>query len=92
MVINGKDLKSIRNLHWEQTAAVRIDGATSEYKSIRRGVRQGCILSLYLFNIYSEMIMRETNDLEGIKVGGVSINNLRYADDMVLIADSQEKL
>ncbi len=90
--IDGKDLRVIRNLYWEQTAAMRVDGDISEYKSIRRGVRQGCILSPDLFNIYSEMVLREIGDLEGIKVGGVNINNLRYADDTVLLADSQDKL
>ena len=70
---------------------VRIDGATSEYKSTRRGIRQGGILSPDLFNIYSEMIMREISDLEGMKVGGVNINNLGYVDDIVLIVDSQGK-
>ena len=53
--IDDRDLRIIRNLYWEQTAAVRIDGATGEYKSIRRGVQHGCILSPDLFNIYSAL-------------------------------------
>ena len=90
MDIDGKDLRIIRNLYWEKTAAVRIDGATSECKNITRGARQGCIVSSDLFNIYSQIIMREISDLEGIKVGGVNINNLRYANDTALIEDSRE--
>jgi len=90
--IDGKDLRILRNLYWEQEAAIRVDNECSEYRTIRRGVRQGCVLSPDLFNIYSEMIMRNIDQQEGVKVGGHNINNLRYADDTVLIADSEEKL
>ena len=55
MNIDGKDLRILRNLYWEQEAAIRVDNEYSEYKSIRRGVRQGCVLSPDLFNIYSEI-------------------------------------
>lgn len=89
---DGKDLRVIRNLYWEQEAAIRVDGDCSEYRPICRGVRQGCVFSPDLFNIYSEIILRNIEDHEGIKVGGLNINNLRYADDTVLIADSVEKL
>ena len=65
---------------------------TSPWRLIKRGVRQGCILSPDLFNLYSEIILRCIQGLEGIKIGGVNINNVRYADDTVLIADSEEKL
>ena len=53
--IDGKDLRVIRNLYWDQSAAVRIGGELSEYKLIKRGVRQGCVMSPDLFNIYNEM-------------------------------------
>ena len=59
---------------------------------IKRGVRQGCVMSPDFFNLYLEMIMRELRELEGIKVGGQNVNNIRYADDTTLIADSLEKL
>jgi len=90
--IDGKDLRILRNLYWEQTAAVRIDKELSDFKPIRRGVRQGCVLSPDLFNFYSEMILRGIAHLDGIKVGGRNLNNLRYADDTALIAESERML
>ena len=89
--IVGKDLRVIRNLYWNQSAAVRIGGELSEYKLIKRGVRQGCVMSPDLFNIYSEMILRNLENYPGVKINGENINNIRYADDTVLIADSKEK-
>ena len=90
--VDGKDLRILRNLYWEQEAAIRIDNDCSVYRPIRRGVRQGCVFSPDLFNIYSEMILRNIQNQEGVNVGGHNINNLRYADDTVLIADSEDKL
>ena len=89
---DGKDLRVIRNLYWEQEAKIRIDDDCSVYKPIGRGVRQGCVFSPDLFNIYSKIILPIIKHHEGVRVGGNSISNLRYADDTVLIADSQEKL
>ena len=90
--IDGKDLRVIRNLYWDQSAAVRIGGELSEYTLIKRGVRQGCVMSPDLFNIYSEMIFRNLENYPGVKINGENINNIRYADDTVLIADSEENL
>jgi hypothetical protein len=61
---------------------------------VRKGVRQGCILSPYLFNLYSEYIVRRVGFEEniGIKVGGRTINNLRYADDTTILAEDKEDL
>ena len=59
---------------------------TSEFK-IKRGARQGCILSLNLFNLYTEKIFRKVEDMKGVNIGGVNFNNLRYADDTVLLAE-----
>ena len=85
--IDSKDLRIITNLYWNQTANVKIEGAFTDTVKIMRGVRQGCVLSPLLFNMYAEAIFTEAleNSNEGILVNGVRINNIRYADDTVLI-------
>ena len=84
--IDDKDLQIITKLYWEQSASGRTEsGMTSEFK-IKKGVRQGCVLSPNLFNLYTEKIFREVEDMKGVYIGGVNINNLRYADDTVLLA------
>ena len=85
--IDSKDLRLIQALYYEQTANVKI-GDTQ----IKKEVRQGCVLSSDLFNLYSEITLRGINDFEGIKVNGVNINNIRYADDTVLISTSPREL
>ncbi|GFO11985.1 RNA-directed DNA polymerase from mobile element jockey [Plakobranchus ocellatus] len=79
-------------MYWEQTAAMRIENKTSTFQDIKRGVRQAYVLSPDLFSLYSEIIMRNLENHPGIKVGGQNINNLRYADDTVLIAENKEDL
>ena len=59
---------------------------------IKRGVLQGCVLSHDIFNLYSEQILREIKDLKGLIIGGYNMNNIRYADDTVLISNSCEEL
>ena len=74
---------------------VAIGHGTIDWFQIGKGVRQGCILSPCLFNFYAEYIMRNTGLEEiqaGIKIAGRNINNLRYADDITLIAESEEEL
>ena len=90
--IDGKDIRIIRNLYWNQEAAVRHEGEYSEFCKIKRGVRQGCVLSPDLFNLYSENILRNIDEIEGIVIGGHNLNNLRYADDIVLITSFRKKL
>lgn len=92
--IDQKDIRCIENLYWNQTAQIEVDNNMSNTIQIKRGVRQGCVLSPVLFNLYSEAIFQEAlEDMEvGIKVNGVWINNLRYADDTVLIADNMTDL
>jgi hypothetical protein len=88
--LDYRDIRIIVNLYWNQKAAVSVEDSLSADIQIRRGVRQGCVLSPMLFNIYSEAILAEAlNDtMEGIVINGEVINNVRYADDTVLLADS----
>ena len=90
--IDGKDLRIIKNMYWEQTAAMRVEGEISAFQKIKRGVRQGCVLSPDLFSLYSEIIMRNIEGQPGIRVGGHNINNLKYADDTVLISENEKDL
>ena len=71
---------------------MRGDNDASSFQKIKRGVRQGCVLSPDLFNLYSEVIMRNLEEHPGIKVGGKKVNNLRYADDTVLTAENVKDL
>ena len=90
--MDGKDTRLIGNLYWNQKAAVRIENEVTDWTEIKRGVRQGCVLSPDLFSLYSQVVMDALKDLEGISAGGRNVNNVRYADDTVLIADSEKKL
>ena len=83
------------NLYAGQEETVRTGHGTTDWFQIRKGVRQGCILSPCLFNLYVEYIMRNAGLDEaqaGIKIARRNINNLRYADDPTLIAESEEEL
>ena len=83
----------LRNLYAGQKATVRTGHGTTDWFQTGKGVRQGCILSPCLFNLYAEYIMRNTGLEEaqcGIKIAGRNINNLRYADDPTLMAQSEE--
>ena len=85
----------LRNLYAVQEAAVRTGHGTTDWFQIGKGVHQGCILSSYLFNFYAEYIMRNAGLEEtqaGIKIARRNINNLRYADDTTLLAESEEDL
>ena len=83
----------LRNLYVGQEATVRTGHGTTDWFQIGKGVCQCCILSSCLFNLYAEYIMRNTGLEEaGIKVAGRNINNLRYADDTTLMAESKEEL
>ena len=83
----------LRNLYAGQEATVRTGHGTTDWFQIRKGVHQGCILSPCLFNLYAEYIMRNAGLDEaqaGIKTAGRNINNLRYADDTTVMAESDE--
>ena len=85
----------LRNLYAGQEALVRTGHETTYWFQIRKGVHQGCILSPCLFNLYTDYIMRNAGLEETqaeIKIAGRNINNLRYADDTTLMAESEEGL
>ena len=85
----------MRNLYADQEATLRTGHGTTDWFQIGKGVRQGCILSPCLFNFYAEYIMRNAGLEEaqaGIKTARRNINNLRYADDITLMTESEEEL
>ena len=85
----------LRKLYAGQEATVRTGHGTTDWFLIGKGVRQDCILSPCLFNFYAEYIMRNAGLEEaqaGIKIAGRNFKNLRYADDITLMAESEEEL
>ena len=85
----------LRNLHADQEATVRTGHGTTDWFQIGKGVHQGCILTPCLFNLYAEYIMRNAGLGEaqaGIKIARRNINNLRYADDTILMVQPEEEL
>ena len=83
----------LRNLHAGQEATVRTGHGTTDWFQIGKVVGQGCILSPCSFNLYAEHIMRNASLDEtqaGIKIAGRNINNLRYANDIILMVESKE--
>lgn len=92
--IDREEIRIISNLYWQQTAVMKLKGATLEASSIKRGVRQGCVLSPLLFNIYSEVIFKKAlkKVSGGIRINGKTITNIRYADDTVILARNMKAL
>ena len=85
----------LRNLYAGQEATVRTGHGTTDWFQIGKRVHQGCIMSLCLFNLYAECIIRNAGLEEaqaGIKIAGININKLRYADDTSVMAESEEEL
>ena len=85
----------LRNLHANQKATVRTGHGTTGWFQVGKGVRQGCILSPCLFNLYAEYIMQNArlNEAQaGIKIAGRNTNNFRYADDTTIMAESEAPL
>ena len=85
----------LRNLYAGQEATVRIRHGTMDWFQIGKGVRQGCVLSPCLFNLYEEYIMRNARldeAQDGIKTAGRNFSNFRYADDTTLMSESEEEL
>ena len=95
MGISGHLTCLLRNLYAGQEATVRTGHGITDWLQIGKGVHQGCIFSPCLFNFYAEYIMRNARLDEaqaGIKIAGRNINNLSYADDITLMAESEEEL
>lgn len=92
--LEGREITIIRNIYWNHIGCVRTESGNTNYVSIKRGVRQGCLLSPLLFNVYAEHIIKTSLEerSEGARVNGVVINNIRYADDTVVLAESEEHL
>ena len=83
----------IKSLYWNQYAVIKTADGKSRRICIRRGVRQGCIISPILFNLYTEYMMKEFQDeVKGIKIGGQNFTNFRYADDAVFVSDEEAEL
>ena len=92
---NNRPPDLLRSMYAGQEAEVRTGHGTTNWFQIGKGVRQGCILSPCLFNLYAEYIVRNSGLEEaqaGIKIAGRNINNLRYADDTTLMPESEEEL
>ena len=84
----------LAKLYRKQLAKIKVVGTLSEWFSVKKGVRQGCVLSPYLFNILVEMVIRETVDgfQGGLQIGGQMVTNLRHADDIIVYATSEAEL
>ena len=84
----------LAKLYVKQLAKVKVAGTLSEWFGVKKGVRQGCVLSPYLLNILAEMVMRKTlNGFQvGLQIGGRIGTNFRYADDIILLATSEAEL
>jgi len=80
----------LASLYKRQRAKVKVAGTLSRDFAVNKGVRQGCVLSPYLFNIMAEMVMRKVDG--GFLIGGRQVSNLQYADDIVLLASSEAEL
>ena len=90
--VDSHDVQLLANLYWKQKAAVCHNGEISEWMSMKQGVRQVCGASPHLFAMYTEIVMRSLEDEGGFRIGGRVINNLRYANDTVILAETEHEL
>ena len=79
-------------MYREQEANIKVGNHTSDWVKMEKGVRQGCVLSPELLSLYTESIMNTIAHMEGIKIGGININNSRYVDDTAIIAEKEDQL
>ena len=83
--VDDTELQIITKLYWEQSAVVRTESSLTAECKIKKGVQQGCALSSSLFKLYTEKIFKEVQEMKGVTIGGIKLNNLRYADDTALL-------
>ena len=87
-----KDLPLVQNTYFQEKANIRLKDQLSNFVKATGGMRQGCVMSPDLLSLYSEVIVTSIDKLEGVKIGGVNISNISFADDVVLIAESEKNL
>ena len=92
MNFDGKDIRVIANLYWGQVAVVGTIKGNSRQITIKRGTRQGCVLSPYLFKLLTEVTFRKVDPSWGVSVRGKRLSNLRYAEDTALTAELETEL
>lgn len=92
--LDPSDIQLIKNIYYNQTAVVRVEDIKTDEAEIQKGVRQGCVLSPQLFNLYSQSVFQKAfyERPEGVNIGGTLINNLRFADDTAIMAERAEDL
>ena len=98
--VGGKLLKAVQSFYVHSWACVRVGNDVSEWFPVNVGLRQGCVMSPWLFNVYMDGVVREGNvrvlgkwlELLSVNGGRFQINQLLFADDTTLVADSEEKL
>ena len=92
--VDGKDIQIIRNVYCDQTASVKIMNELSDEIRGQQGVRQGCVASPTLFNLYTQKSFRHhfIINMKGVNVGGTNYNKLSYADDTALLAGNEKEL
>ena len=90
--VDDKDLHLLQNIFRKQTASVEVGNEETDNFDVKIGARQGCVTSPLLYNTFSERMKQSIENLEGVSLAGMNINNLRYADDTVVIANSEGKL
>ncbi|CAG9836021.1 unnamed protein product [Diabrotica balteata] len=91
--LDDKDLRLLQHLHWNQEASILVDDKETDKICIQRGLRQSCVLSPTLFNVYTEIIFNKALDGQcGVRIVGETINKIRYAGDTAIMAESIEDL
>ena len=90
--IFDKDLRLLQKIYWNQKATVKVGDEETDAFDIKIGVREGFVASSILYNTFSEKIKKSIEEMKGLSIGGMNINNLRFADDTAVIADSEETL